>query len=197
MEAFESFVAISLEAEGFVVSEAVKFPVALPTKKVSHAETQRHGYEVDLVGARGDKLVLATVKSFLGSRGVVAEDVTGATPNSVRVKRYHLLNNQVIRETVAELAAARYGYSPDQIEFRLYVGRFAVPARGENESAVREWASNTHVGSGPIQVYNLQQVVENVRAVASSTQYRDNAVLVTIKVLEAAGALKPMQAYSE
>ncbi len=34
---------------------------------------QTHGYEVDLVGARSDRLVLATVQSYLGSRGVVAD----------------------------------------------------------------------------------------------------------------------------
>ena len=49
MEAFESFVAIMLEAEGLVVSEAMKFPVALPTKKAAYQEIQTHGYEVDLV----------------------------------------------------------------------------------------------------------------------------------------------------
>ena len=79
MEAFESFVAISLEAERFVVSPAVKFPVRLPTRKQAYGEIQTHGYEVDLVAARADRLVLATVKSFFGSRGVVAEHVTGTT----------------------------------------------------------------------------------------------------------------------
>jgi hypothetical protein len=56
-----------------VVSEAVKFPVTRLTAKAIYAETQTHGFEVDLVGARHDKLVLATVKSFFGSRGVAAE----------------------------------------------------------------------------------------------------------------------------
>jgi hypothetical protein len=81
MEAFESFVVIALETEGFVVSPAVKFAVQLQTRKTAYAEMQTHGYEVDLVGARADALVLATVKSFLGSRGVVAEHVTGETTN--------------------------------------------------------------------------------------------------------------------
>jgi hypothetical protein len=34
-----------------------------------------HGYEVDLLGARADLLVFATVKSFFGSLGVEAKDV--------------------------------------------------------------------------------------------------------------------------
>jgi hypothetical protein len=62
MEAFEAFAAVALESEGYVVSEAVKFPVTLQTKKAAHAEIQTHGYEVDLVGARRDRLVLATVQ---------------------------------------------------------------------------------------------------------------------------------------
>jgi hypothetical protein len=36
---------------------------------------------VDLVAARADQLVLSTVKSFLGSQGVIADHVTGATTN--------------------------------------------------------------------------------------------------------------------
>ena len=58
----EAFAAVALESEGYVVSEAVKFPVTLQTKKAAYAEIQTHGYEVDLVGARRDRLVLATVQ---------------------------------------------------------------------------------------------------------------------------------------
>lgn len=91
MEAFESFVALALEREGFVVSEAVKFPVQLQTRKAAYKEMQTHGYEVDLVAARADRLVLATVKSFFGSRGVVADHVTGETTNERGGKLYLLL----------------------------------------------------------------------------------------------------------
>jgi hypothetical protein len=76
MEAFEAFVAVALEGEGLVVSEGVKFPVKLRTGKAAYAEMQTHGYGVDLVGAPADALVLATVKSFFGSRGMVPEQVT-------------------------------------------------------------------------------------------------------------------------
>lgn len=51
------------EAEGLVVSEAIKFPVRLQTRRKDHVEIQTHGYEVDLVGARAAELVLASVKS--------------------------------------------------------------------------------------------------------------------------------------
>jgi len=56
MESFEQFVAVAMEAEGLIVSEAVKFPVRRQTRKVLHDEVQTHGYEVDLVGARADRL---------------------------------------------------------------------------------------------------------------------------------------------
>ena len=77
MEAYESFAALAMETEGLVVSEAIKFPVKRQTGKVNYAEFQTHGFEVDLVGARRDKLVLATVKSFFGSAGVQGHEVTG------------------------------------------------------------------------------------------------------------------------
>ena len=109
MEAFESFVAVALEAEGFVVSEAVKFPVKRETKKAAYKESQTHGFEVDLVAARADRLVLATVKSFLGSRGVVGDHVTGET-TSEHKKLYALLNDPLVRRTVVSEACKRYGY---------------------------------------------------------------------------------------
>jgi hypothetical protein len=93
MEAFESFVALALEAEGLVVSEAIKFPVRLQTRRKDHVEIQTHGYEVDLVGARANRLVLASVKSYLGSHGVVAEHVTGETTDEKARKRYSMLND--------------------------------------------------------------------------------------------------------
>jgi hypothetical protein len=100
VEAFESFVAVSLESEGFVVSPAVKFPVALRTRRAVYEEIQTHGYEVDLVAARADRLVLATVKSFFGSRGVVAEHVTGDTTAEPSRKLYSLLSSKDIRSGV-------------------------------------------------------------------------------------------------
>jgi hypothetical protein len=73
MEAFESFVALALETEDLVVSEAQKFNF----KRQTSSGLQTHGYEVDLVGARADRLVLASVKSYFGSRGVAADHLMG------------------------------------------------------------------------------------------------------------------------
>jgi len=129
MESFEQFVAVAMEAEGLVVSEAVKFPVQRQTKKASHREVQTHGYEVDLIGARADKLVLATVKSFFGSTGAVAAHVMGTATNDRFNRLYVLLNDPVIRSGVVSAAAKRYGYSESNVQLRLYVGRFAAPTK--------------------------------------------------------------------
>lgn len=188
MEAFESFVALTLEEEGLVVSEAVKFPVTRQTAKAAYAETQTHGFEVDLVAARADTLVLATVKSFFGSRGVVAEQVMGlGEPRGNRL--YAMINDPVVRDALLACAAARFGYPPGRIELRLYVGKFAGDKTGEHERRIRDWCACQVVGSGPIRVFGLKEVATAARRVADSKTYRDNPALVAIKVLEAAGML--------
>lgn len=185
VEAFESFVALTLESEGLVVSEAVKFPVTRRTAKAAYAETQTHGFEVDLVAARGDKLVLATVKSFFGSGGVVAEQVMGVGEPRLN-RQYAMINDRVVRDAVLTGASRRFGYSPDQIQLRLYVGKFAGDKTGVHESRIREWCASQVVGGGPIRVYGLREVATAARRVASIKTYRDNPALVAIKVLEAA-----------
>jgi hypothetical protein len=193
MEAFETFVALALEEDGFIVSPAVKFPVRRRVRKDSRPEFQEHGYEVDLVAARADKLVLATVKSFLGSRGVVAEAVTGETSDERRAGLYRLLNDPVIRDGVVKAASERYGYKSKQIELQLYAGRFAGRRAGEHERRIREWAARQRVGAGPIGVIGLEEVVRKVRLAAERKQYRDNAALVAVKVLAEAGQLIPLE----
>jgi hypothetical protein len=105
VESFEQFVAVAMEAEGLIVSEAVKFPVERQTRKATYTERQTHGYEVDLVGARADRLVLATVKSFFGSRGVVAEHVMGSGGDLRSRNGYILLNDPQVRDGVVAAAA--------------------------------------------------------------------------------------------
>jgi hypothetical protein len=186
MEAFEQFVALAMESEGLVVSGALKFNVKRKTRKAAYDEYQTHGFEVDLVGARSDRLVLATVKSFFGSRGVVAEHVIG--DESSYAKWYALLNQPDVRDAVVTGAATRFGYDQSQVEMRLYAGRFSTKA---SENRVRSWAAEQVVGGGPIRVFDAKGVVATVREVAAPKQYRDSAVLATLKVLEATGALRP------
>jgi hypothetical protein len=187
MEAFEQFVALAMESEGLVVSSALKFNVRRKTRKQAYDEYQTHGFEVDLVGARRDKLVLATVKSFFGSRGVVADHVVGN--DSTYSKWYALLNQADVRDGVVSGAAQKFGYGVDQIEMRLYAGRFSTAA---SETAIRAWAADQVVGGGPVRVYDAASVVSTVRRAAASKQYRDSAVLATLKVLDATGSLRPM-----
>jgi hypothetical protein len=186
MEAFETFVALALETEGLVVSEAVKFDIARQTT----SGYQTHGYEVDLLGARRDRLVLASVKSFFGSNGVNADQVAGTSKNATRNKRYALINDPVIRDRVVEMAAQRYGYEIEQLEVRLYVGK-SSGRPGTHDARVKEWCAAQRAGGGPIKVVEVDEVVDRVREVASKKQYRDNAALVALKVLDAAGVLKP------
>src|SRR4051812_13060750 len=145
MEAFESFVALALETEQLVVSEAVKFPVQQQTT----SGLQTHGYEVDLVGARADRLVLASVKSYFGSRGVAADHVLGESSRPALNRRYALFNNQDVRKTVVDGLATRFGYASEQVELRLYVGKFAGKS-GAHEKRVRDWCRDQVVGAGPI-----------------------------------------------
>lgn len=189
MEAFESFVAVALESDGFVVSSGIKFPVTIRTDKTLRAEYQTHGFEVDLIAARADKLVLATVKSFLGSRGVVSDHVLGVSQNRSAVKRYAILNNREVRSAVVRQAARRYGYRTRQVDLRLYVGRFAGRSTGAHEAQIRQWAKTQRVGSGPIQIVGLQEVVGSVVRIAQETQYLNNPVLVTLKVLAESGLI--------
>jgi hypothetical protein len=113
VEGFEQFVAVAMESEGLIVSEAIKFPVPRVTQKAAYEETQTHGYEVDLVGARADRLVLATVKSFFGSRGVVAEHVMGTGGDRRARSLYVLLNDPAVQSAVVTAAAQRYGYQEE------------------------------------------------------------------------------------
>jgi hypothetical protein len=184
MEGFEQFVAAAMQSEdpGLVVSSAVKFPVTRRTKKQAYEETQTHGYEADLVGANANQIVLATVKSFFGSRGVVATAVAG-TGSSAGL--YRLLNDAFIRDEVIKAAAERYGYKPDQVFLRLDVGKFS----GKGEATVRAWCAKQRLASGPIEVYNVKEVVQLVKRKAGQTSYIDNASIAALKVLEAAGEI--------
>lgn len=187
MEAFEQFVAIAMEQEGLVVGEAQRFKVRRRTRKVAREEWQEHGYEVDLIGARGDRLVLATVKGFFGSQGVASTHVDGTHPKDVFTARYRLLNDVELRSAIVVAAAERFGYAESQIEMRLYAGKFA----GGNEARIRAWCATQIVGGFPIGVMGAREVVDIVRPLASEGSYRDSAVLMALKVLAATGDLAP------
>jgi len=105
-----------------------------------------------------------------------------------------LLNNTEVRDTVLSSAAHRYGFRINQIELRLYVGKFAAPTTRIHEDPIRDWCTAQNVGVGPIRVVSLSEVATTARRVAVSKTYRGNAALTAIKVLDAAGMLQPMDA---
>lgn len=159
-------------------SPAVKFAVELPTRKAAYEEVQPHGYEVDLAAARADRLVLA-------------DHVTGETTNERARKLYLLLNDPAVRTRVVSSAADRYGYRDDQVQLRLYVGRFAAPVKGHHEARIHEWAAAQGAGQGPIEVIGLDQVVGKGARGSGAQAIPGQPVLVTMKVLQAAGLLDP------
>ena len=178
MEAFESFVALAMGAEGLVVSGPTKFKVGKSTK---NGQLQTHGYEVDLVGARADKLVLASVKSFFGSRGVQAAEVMGIG-SAKGSAGYKMLNDKKLRNSIVAQASKIYGYPEKQIEMRLYVGKI----NSTNELKTREWADKQIVGETPIQIVPVRDIVSAVKTLAEDKTYVDNPALVALKVLAAA-----------
>jgi len=175
LEAFESFVALAMGAEGLSVSGPTKFKAK---RKAKNGIFQEHGYEIDLIGARGDKLVLASVKSFFGSGGVRGAEVTGKKPGS-GAEGYKILNDRKLRKDIIEKAAEVYGYKVEQIEMRLYAGKF----KKGDEDSIREWCGRETAGGYPIQVIGVTEIFEAVKALASSKTYIDNPTIVAFKVM--------------
>lgn len=185
MEAFEHIAKVALEGEGFVVTTNVKFAVKRPTKKASRNESQEHGYEVDLVGARQDRLVLASVKWFLGSRGVAKTGFRGLDDSKPKQQKgYLMFNEEAVRDGIIKKAAERYGYRRSAVELRLYVGKFAR----DHEAEIRE-----HLGSArpPVKVVGLAEIVERVEHEALFKTYRNDAVVATMKMLKELGWAPP------
>jgi hypothetical protein len=185
MESFEHLCKVALEAEGFVVTSNVKFFVRRQTRKSAYAEFQEHGYEVDLVAARGDRLVLAEVKSFFGSRGVNRQSFRGLADEAKKAdfSGYKLFNDAQLRVEVVSRAGELYGYPLNQIEMRLYVGKFA----GGHEQSIRDHFDSF---SEPlVRVVGLKEIVDSLMAVAERKTYKDDPVIMTVKALGAAGRL--------
>jgi len=63
---------------------------------------------------------------------------------------------------------------------------------GAAHDALRQaghWCAKQRIGAGAVKVVGLSEVVARVRHEAASKQYRDNPVLVSLKVLQEAGLL--------
>ena len=175
MEAFEQVAKLALEGEGFAVSTGVKFLMRMKTAKKSHTEWQTHGYEVDLVGARADSLVLASVKSFFGSKGV---QKSSFQPSSVDRKRYRLLVDTRFRKRIVDHACRRFGYQRRQVEVRFYAGMFHSDA---DEVDIR-----TLLARSRINVYGPAEIIKGVLAVTKAKTYRNDPVVATIRLFQSA-----------
>lgn len=187
MEGFEHLVKVALEAEHLIVSSNLKFPVKMRTQKRNREEEQTHGYEVDLVGARSDLLVLASVKSFFGSTGVSQHGfrelakITNPTAGQLRgFNLYKLFNEKQIREGVIAEAAKRFGYARRQVELRLYVGKFQNNEAKEN---IKKYLGKMRAGKGHVKVYDLGGILTKLFKVLESKMYFNDPVVMTLKAL--------------
>jgi hypothetical protein len=189
VEGFEHLVKVALESENLIVSSNLKFPVAKKTKKKGGREIQTHGYEIDLVGARSDLLVLASVKSFFGSRGVNRQGFEGIADRDRKTYfgLYKLFNDSEVRRGVVAKAAERFGYRVDQIELRLYVGKF----QNEKErQAISDHLGRILAGRGPIKVIALNEIIAALLGVIESKTYFNDPVVITLKALQHAKLLE-------
>jgi hypothetical protein len=184
MESFEQLCKVALEAERFVVTGNVKFFVRRKTRKAAYDEYQEHGYEIDLVGARGDQLVLGEVKSYFGSKGVDCQGFRNLADENRKTlfERFRLLNNPQLRAEVIDRACEQFGYKFDQVNWRMYVGKFA---KG-HEGAVRKHLAGL---SPPVHVVGVKEVVDSLIGLLSKQTYIDDPVVMTVKALHAAGRL--------
>jgi hypothetical protein len=188
VESFEHLVKVALETENLIVAGNLKFYVQRRTRKKNKEEVQRHGYEVDLVGARSDLLVLASVKSFFGSRGVSCQGFKGLADETKKThyELYKLFNEADIRDGVVKEAAKQFGYNEDQVELRLYVGKFQNDAASE---CITAHLCKTRAGRGTIKVLGLEEILQALLRVTNSKAYFNDPVVMTLKALKHAKRL--------
>lgn len=189
MEAFEHIVKVYLESQGYIATTNVKFPVRIRTKKVDREEYQTHGHEVDIVAAKSDSLILGSVKSFFGSKGVSRKAFRVSTDEAdgSYLVGYDMFNKPEISKAIIEGAEQRYGYRKSQIHFCLFVGKFKSK---DDEEIITKELSNLKIGDNPVKVYNVRDVSKGLLKAAESKTYIDDPVLTTLKALRQSGYLK-------
>lgn len=190
LESFGQVAKVFYEGRGYVVTSNVKFPVLKQTKRAAYAEFQEHGYEIDLVAARAQSLVLASVKSYLSSTGVQPQGFKGLADESktTHFNRYTIFNDPYVRKQVVAKAAERYGYPVNQVQLALCVGKFAYK-HGSGEARIRQHLGRMEVGAGPVHVFNLEEIVDGVLQASRASTYHDDPVIMTVKALTVSGRL--------
>jgi hypothetical protein len=185
VEAFEHLVKVYLETQGYIVTSNVKFPVRRKTKKAKYSEYQEHGYEVDIVGGRHDRLLLGSVKSFFGSRGVDRQGFKGLADLGKRTvfERYTMFNETEVRDGIMLAASQQYGYPTANIQFCLFVGNFV---EGDKQIII-EHLNKISIGSGPIIVHDLKTIITGLLKASQSKTYYNDPIIITLKALKQAG----------
>ena len=168
MESYEHVAKVWMESKGYAVSTGVKFMLRLPTQKKAWDEEQEHGYEVDLVAARGDKLVLVNVKSYFGSKGL----------SLVGLKREKMFSRDEVWEGILHGACKRYGYSKDQVELWVVAGR----VRRVEQTRVRDFLKEFSVRWGlRTEFFSAEDVAKGLIEATESRTYVNDPVIATVR----------------
>ena len=168
MESYEHVAKVWLESKGYAVSSGVKFMLKLPTKKKVWDEEQEHGYEVDLVAARGDKLVLVNVKSYFGSKGL----------SLVGLKRENMFSRDEVWKGILKGACDLYGYSKDQVELWVIAGR----VRRVEQTRVRDFLKEFSERWGlRTEFFSAVDVAKGLIAATDSKTYVNDPVIATVR----------------
>lgn len=188
MEAFEHVVKVYLEHQGYVVTNNVKFYVRRQTGRRAYPEFQTHGYDMDIVAAREDELLLGSVKSYFGSQGVTRNFFKGLARENERTafERATIFNEVDVRKGVLNEAKRIYGYPLPKIHLALFVGKFGG---GSHEADIRSHLGRLRVGGQAVQVVGIEQIADSLMEIAASKTYHDDPVVMTLKVLRAANKL--------
>jgi len=164
-----------METKGYAVTSGVKFPVRIKTKKATREEFQTHGYEVDLVAARREELILLSVKSFFGSKGFAYRALMEES----------LFGRKDVLEGVLSEVQLRYGYDRKQIKIWLAVGRFKTG----NQSLITQHLHKLSQTTVPMRLVLLQEIVDGILIAARKKTYLDDPVIVTLKCLIESGRI--------
>jgi hypothetical protein len=187
MEAFEHVAKVFLETQGYAVSTNVKFRVRRRTRKQAYEEFQEHGYEVDLVAARADELLLGSAKSYFGSHGFSRQFFREiADPKKKPLwESEKLFNETEVQEGVLKRCVERFNYPRERIFLALFVGKF----RKGHEDDIRAHLGNLRFGGGAVRLFDLKTIAAGVVAEAERKTYRDDPVIVALKCLHELGWL--------
>lgn len=185
MEGFEHLVKLALEGENLLVTGPVKFPVKVQTGRKDREERQTHGYEVDLIGVNRHKIVLCSVKSYFGSKGVMARAFLDPANSDCElslkaIKTFRIFHDDEVRSEILKIACGKYGYSLNQVEMRLYAGKFYRNDEEEVRSRLEQQGRRIGIN---ISVCGLDQILPDVFEILKRTTYIDDPIIQTLKAL--------------